>query len=253
MPKFEQFETVSQIITQGGSKIQFSAVRPDKLKSNEQTLVTLVIDETGSVAPFATDLLNMLQSVIESCQLNPNIDSLTFRVLAFNSVTKIREIHGFRQLHDVQLNDYKRFRPDGSTPLYDAALNAIASTVAYGGTLTQQGMVVNALIVIVTDGEDNASSSDPQDILQEVQKARQKENLDSLLTILVGINTQDKRIVGLLKKFQEKAEIDAYIDAGEATPHRLAQLMKFISDSIGAQSSQLGTGQQSSVLPFPPS
>lgn len=250
MPKFGQMETVSQILTKSGSNIQFSAVRPEKLKSNEQTLVTVVVDETGSVASFASDLLNMLQTVAESCQSSPHVDSLVLRALAFNSAEGVREIHGFKQLHDVVVNDYKPLRPDASTPLFDASVNAIGATVAYGETLIQQGMTVNAIVFLITDGEDNASSADARDVALEVQAARQKENLESILTILVGINAQEKRIKDLLMQFQQKAKIDAYIDAGEATPHRLAQLAKFISDSIGQQSQMIGSGQASTVLPF---
>lgn len=250
MPKFDQFETTSQILTAGGSNIQFSAVRPEKLKSNEQTLVTIVVDETGSVGPFASDLLNMLQTVIESCQSSPHVDSLVIRVLAFNSSYGVREIHGFKQLHDVSTSDYKPFRPNASTPLFDAAANAVGATVAYGEQLQQQGLTVNALVVLITDGEDNASFADARDVALEVQTARQKEKLDSILTLLIGINAQEKRIKDLLKIFQEKANIDAYIDAGEATPHRLAQLAKFIADSVNQQSTVLGSGQASTVLPF---
>ena len=41
----------------------FSGVRPDKLGSTEFTLVTLVIDKTGSVSGFGKQLLAMKQAV----------------------------------------------------------------------------------------------------------------------------------------------------------------------------------------------
>lgn len=246
MPKFEQLETVSQIITAGGSHVNFSAVRPDKLKSNEITIVTVVVDVTGSVAPFAGDLLNMLQSVVEGCVQSPNVDNLVVRVLSFN--TQVKEIHGFRQLHDIVVNDYKPFSPDGMTALYDATINAVASAISYAETLKQQGMVANAITFVITDGADNSSKAYPDDIAAEVNRGRQKETMDSILTLLIGVNaTQSK---GTLERFQKEAKLDGFIDAGDATPHRLAQVARFISASIGSQSQALGTGAPSTVLPF---
>ena len=54
----------------------FSGVRPDKLGSTEYTLVTLVIDKTGSVSGFERQLLSMKQAVVEACHRSPRADYL---------------------------------------------------------------------------------------------------------------------------------------------------------------------------------
>ena len=86
------------------------------------------------------------------------------------------------------------------------------------------------------------------DVRAELSRGVRAESLESLRTVLVGINATQCRNV--LETFQADAGIDQYVDVDEATPQKLAKLADFVSRSISAQSQSLGTGGPSRSLTF---
>lgn len=228
------------------ANFSFSGVRPDKLGSTEYTLVTLVIDKTGSVGGFTQQLLAMKQAVVEACHRSPRADYLMLRSTEFNE--RVDEEHGFTELTRVDPSVYKAPRCSGSTALFDATRNAVMATNTYARMLSDQDFSVNGLVVVVTDGDDNCSHHTPSDVAAEVISGVQHEWLESLNVILVGVNAS--LYSGPLQAFKNDAGLTQYVDVGDATPQKLAQLAQFVSRSISAQSQSLGTGGASQALVF---
>lgn len=224
----------------------FSGVRPEKLGSTEYTLVTLVIDKTGSVCGFTQQLLAMKQAVVEACHRSPRADYLMLRSTEFNE--RVDEEHGFTELTRVDPSVYKAPRCSGSTALFDATRNAVMATNAYARMLSDQDFSVNGLVVVVTDGDDNCSHFTTSDVAAEVVNGVQQEWLESLNVILVGVNASCYS--GQLQAFKDDAGLTQYVDVGDATPAKLAQLAQFVSRSISTQSQSLGTGGASQALVF---
>lgn len=238
---------VADPLVQGQVKgFTFSAVRPETLGATEYTLVTLVLDKTGSVAGFAKELFRVKKAVVEACRKSPRADFLLLRVLEFNS--QVDEVHGFLPLADIDVNAYKAPSCTGSTALHDAAFAAVAATGAYARTLADQDYLANALVVIATDGEDNESRLRAADVKAELAQAVASEALESLRTILVAVNAGHS--AKSLQAFQRNAGIDQYVDVADASPQKLARLADFVSRSISAQSQALGTGGPSRSLVF---
>ncbi len=236
----------------GPGTFAFSAVRLDDLGATEYTLVTVVVDVTSSVIPFAKDLLACLKKIVEACAKNPRADNLLLRVLAFN--TKLKEIHGFKTLVDVDPRNYKPFRPQGMTALYDATYSGVSATLEMAKRLTRQDFDVNGCVYIITDGMDNASTVTPKMIADKIREALKQEEIESLTAVLVGlINPKDSYandVRNALTTFQVNADLNQFVDAGDATPQRLAKLAQFVSQSISSQSQALGTGAPSQPLHF---
>lgn len=224
----------------------FSAVRPETLGSTEYTLVTVVLDITGSVSPYANELRKMKQTVAEACRKSPRADFLLLRVVEFNS--KVNEVHGFKPLSEIDPAKYEVPNCTGLTALRDATFAAISATNAYAKTLADQEYLTNALVVIGTDGVDNISAIRTAEVKAEIQKAITGEQLESIRTILVGINAAE--YAAELQDFQQEVGIDQYVDVADASPQRLAKLADFVSRSISAQSQSLGTGGPSQALVF---
>lgn len=222
----------------------FSAVRPDTLTEVKYTLATVVVDITGSVASFADELLNCLKTAAFACKESPQIDNILFRALTFN--TKTYELHGFKPLASVDPdNDYHPFNPADMTALYDATYDAIGASIDYGETLVDQKYKVNAVCIICTDGDDNRSKISPADIADRIDKALKTEKIESITTILVGINAKD--CLHRLEDFKSQAKLTHFIDAGDATAKKLAKLAQFISKSISSTSAKLGQGVAPSI------
>jgi hypothetical protein len=251
MPKLMPTESNELFSVAGPGNFQFSAIRIDHLGASEYTLVTVVCDITGSVSAFSTDLLKMIKAVAAACKKNPRSENLLLRVTLFNNDVGIEEVHGFKLLSEIDPDkDYKQLYPSGTTPLYDATYDAIGATLTYSKQLRTQDFGVNGCIYIITDGDDNASKMKTKHIKDQIDNATQKETIESLITILVGINVNDPGMRSMLDKFHIEANLTQYVDAGSATPQRLAKLANFVSQSISSQSQALGTGMPSQKLVF---
>ncbi len=255
MPRLMSTNDTEIINIPGAGNFQFSAIRPENLDgSTEYTLVTIVVDISGSVVNFADKLLDCIKSIIKSCKKSPKPENLLIRFITFNE--HIKEIHGFKPLGDIDISSYDKFCPMGLTSLYDATFSGIAATLAYAKNLIDQDFDVNGCVYIITDGLDNRSTITPNHILKETKKAISGEEIESLITILIGLNDPISgsgyltEIVKALKYFKEESGLTQFIDIGDATSKKLAKLGNFISQSISSQSQSLGTGAGSQPLTF---
>lgn len=225
----------------------YSHVTFDALGATEYTLVTLVVDRSGSTQGFASDLESAVGAIVHSCRQSPRADNLLLRVVAFNH--NVEEIHGFKPLPSCAPDGYKgRFSALGGTALYDATAGAVSATARYGKDLMGRDYMANGVVFVLTDGCDEHSTSGPKTVQTEIQTARTSESLESVQTFLVGIN--EAGVGTRLADFQRDVGIDAYIPVKDASPNSLAKLVGWVSKSISNQSSALGTGGPSKVLTF---
>lgn len=240
---------VEQFNLPGVGSFGYSALPPVALDDSEYTLVTMVVDVTGSVTPFKTELLEMVRSVVGACKKNPRSENLLIRLVTFNS--SVFEVHGFLPLSSINADDYKELHPSGSTSLYDAVYSSVEATVSYGKTLTDQEFDVNAAVYVITDGADNASTTSLSNVKAAVSKSLVTESLESIQLVLIAINDADPYVKTRLQEFHAESGMNhPPISVGDATPSKLAQLANFVSKSISSQSQALGTGGPSQSLSF---
>jgi hypothetical protein len=234
-----------------GSNFTFRGARIANLLSTEYTLVTIAIDVTGSTRLFASQLLETLRTTIKGCKKSPRADNLLVRVIIFSDAFPggIMELHGFKKVMDIDPDkDYQDLDPGGLTPLYDAAFSAVGATLAYGKFLLGKDIFnVNGIVYLITDGDDNTSVSTPKMVRDEIDKAVIGEQIESLVTVLVGINTA--QCGSFLENFRQEAGITQYLDVGDVTPGKLAKLGGIISQSVSSQSMALGKGVASQNIP----
>lgn len=226
----------------GGSNFSFRGTRIEHLGATEYTLVTIAVDETGSVAGFADELRNMLITAVEACKKSPRSDNILVRVLTFSSTYKqgVNEIHGFKALAEINTADYPAIAPGGMTPLCDAVFSAIGATNAYGKKLMDDDFGVNGIAFVITDGGENASTATMKMVKEEAKKSVAGETLESMISVLIGINAG--AAAADLAIFQNDAGMTQFIDAQDATARKLAKLADFVSRSVSSQSQALGTG-----------
>lgn len=237
--------TDMDVINIPGGGLHFSAITADKLGASEYTLVTIICDISGSVDYYAKDLLNCVKTVIEACKKSPRAENLLIRFLTFNH--SIMEDHGFKLLSMIDAqNDYLPFRTGGSTNLFGATADGVSATLAYAKILKDQDFDVNGAIYIITDGEDNCHTSSPQKIKKMLDSIKQTEAIESLITILIGVN--DSSCKTALEDFRVNANLTQYIEMGNSSAQKFAKLAGFVSKSISSQSQALGTGAASQPL-----
>ena len=255
MPRLMATDEDMVIDLAGAGNFSFSAVRIENLGATEYTLVTLVIDITGSVVHFADELLEMVKNIVDACKKHPRAENLLLRIVTFNTV--IDELHGFKELHNIDISSYKAFHPDGMTRLFDATYESVSATLEYSKRLMDQDFDVNGAVYIVTDGLDNRSTMGPGQIKEKINTALQNEDIiESMITVLVGLNdpnsepTWKQQVADELKEFKDEAGITQFVDVGDATPGKLAKLAGFVSQSVSSQSQALGTGAPSQPITF---
>jgi hypothetical protein len=230
-----------------GSNYKFSATKINKLGASQYTLATIVEDASGSVSGFAPNLEQAIKTIFKAMFKSPMKDNLMLRLTQFND--NLKELHGFKLLGSIKESDYDNILTiGGSTALFDASDEAIQATSTYGKQLTTQNFLVNAIVVIVTDGQDNVSSITPEKVRQAVDDARKSENLESITLILVGVTNDDNNLDAYLQDFKDRAGITQYVSIGRATPGKIAKLANFVSQSISSTSAALGTGSPSQPI-----
>ena len=221
----------------------YSGVRIDELMENgssEYTLVTLVIDRSGSVHPFKNEIEAGIKEVVKACKHSPRADNLMIRLVLFND--DIEEVHGYKLLQNCNPDDYNGvINPNYTTALFDATIRSIDATSTYAKTLADNDLDVNAIVVVITDGLDNVSACTPNNIKDSINNAISSESLESIRTVLVGVNVD-------LSQMASDAGIDQYEELDNADSNTLAKLFDFISKSISAQSQSLGTGGPSKPI-----
>jgi len=223
-----------------GSAFQFSSIKIEKLGSSEYTLVTIAMDTSGSISPYQSDLVAMLNSIVDACKKSPRAENLLLRVLTFDDQAK--ELHGFIPLQNILQYQQNDLNCGGCTALYDAMYSAVTATAIFGEALVDQDYDVNAVIYVCTDGGDNSSSFKPAKIATEIEKMAKAEKIESLTTILIGMGG-----AGELTTFKNEAKLTQTIDMGDITPGKLAKLAGFVSKSISSSSASLGSGQPAPV------
>ncbi len=257
MGRFMPLDDEEVIQVPGAGTFTFSAKKIEKLGAMQYTVVTIAVDVSGSVTGFADQLLECVKNIVEACRKNQRAEFMVIRLITFGST--IQEIHGFRELVDINIDDYDEFDPTGMTLLFDGAYDAIGSVCEYAKMMSDKDYDVNGAVYIITDGDENPPSghktiASPRMMKEKVEKAIQGEEIESLITVLVGLHDPMSAwaadVQNYLSTFQVDANFTKFIDVGDASPQNLAKLADWVSDSISSQSSQVGSNQPSQVLDF---
>ena len=227
----------------------YSATRLEELGATEYTIASVVADVSGSTAAFTFDMEAVITRIVQACKFSPRADNVLLRLVAFDD--SLSELHGFKLLENCHLADYGGvLQPGGSTALYDATENAVASTTNYAQKLASGDFSANAILFVITDGMDNASRISAKQVKKVFAEAVKSEALESIVSILIGVNVSDPQVSSYLKRFQVEAGYTQYIEIDKADAKTLARLAEFVSQSISAQSQALGTGGGSQPLVF---
>lgn len=230
------------------STFQFSGVSVDVLEANSYTLATLVLDMSGSVCSYFSELKSMIKNVIETLRdpRAPFADNILFRLVTFNG--RVYEEHGFIPITAINIDGYDSISsPSGLTSLYAACISASEAVQAYGANLMSQDYEVNGINIVVTDGWDNDSSGKytASSVKKLTQGLVSGEAVESCRSILVGVNTRNSDVKNALDTFFIEGGFDQYLDITDATPSAMSKLAGFVSQSVSMQAQANGSGAPS--------
>lgn len=163
---------MKKIIKKTLSKKKPSAKKTTK-KSN-YTHIIVVLDRSGSMSSVQTDAIGGFNTFLET-QKNLKTKA-TMSVVLFDD--QYEPLYGGK---DVDLSDVKElttstFVPRGSTALYDAIGKSINNYIATYEGLNKADRPDKVLVIIVTDGEENASKEYDSKRVNTLITDRKKNN-----------------------------------------------------------------------------
>jgi hypothetical protein len=131
------------------------------------TLVSFLLDETGSMESIKDDTIGGFNRYLASLQA-PDAGTVEFTLVKFDS-NKIDKVYVGVPVGEAQPLTTETYRPGAATPLIDAAVKLIKATEE---ALTQHTASPRVLLVIQTDGHENASREYTLTDLQDLIKAK---------------------------------------------------------------------------------
>ena len=141
--------------------------------NNGNTLIHLVLDETGSMDHVRQQTIDSVNEYLNSQRGLPGgcfVTLTTFDV--GHNRPHVRDIYRNMPIEQVPNLTLATYAPYGSTNLYDAIGHSISTT---GAELEASSTVPNVLLVIVTDGAENASKEYSLNQIQSLIAAKQAE------------------------------------------------------------------------------
>lgn len=125
--------------------------KPKTKNAPEPTLVTFLLDKSGSMGPIRDDTIGAFNVYLGELQKAPT--GIIFSFLQFDS-NSVDVIHRNVPVAKAALLTPAAYVPGASTPLIDAAYKTIK---AVEEALTKRGDAPKVVICIQTDGHENAS------------------------------------------------------------------------------------------------
>jgi VWA domain containing CoxE-like protein len=134
------------------------------MATTTQTHITLLVDQTGSMAPYASQVVDGLNYYTKAlCSQTPG--PVFASLMTFN--TEVTTHYTHRPIHKVDKIRLETYQPEGSTALYDAISTVLTSLPGATGSGAQQH-----LLIILSDGEDVSSHTTLTDCADQVTLAQ---------------------------------------------------------------------------------
>jgi len=133
------------------------------VEHNDKFKIVVILDESGSMESLRDDMLKALNDLIKE-QKQINERPATFTLVKFNN--KISRVKENEPLETSTLLEKSDYVPTGSTALYDAI----------GCTINRFRFEKDVLMVIITDGQENASRKYSKDYVADRIEQKKKDN-----------------------------------------------------------------------------
>ena len=178
----------------------------------DYTHISIILDRTGSMETIRDDTIGGFNTFLNDQKKQPGIATMT--LVQFDTVDPYEIIHKFKPIQEVPELTHETYIPRASTPLLDAmgrGINDIEKSLA---ELSEEERPSKVVVVVITDGMENASREFRRDQIVKMIKKKTKKD--------------DWQFVFL------SADLDAFMDAGRMGVMDQKRMM-FAKDKMGSQ------------------
>lgn len=143
---------------------------------NEFFNIVMILDESGSMENIRYKMIESINSLIEE-QKQVKERPATFTLVKFNN--NINRVINYKKLNEITNLTSNDYVPNGSTALFDAI----------GNTINWFRNERNVLLIIVTDGQENASHEYTRQEIMHMIEDKQKNNGWTYVYLSSDVNT----------------------------------------------------------------
>lgn len=163
-----------------------------------KTHITFVLDSSGSMSSIADDTVGGFNAFLEDQREEPG--TATVSLYDFN--TNVDRVYRGVPIEEAPALDGQTYTPGGRTALHDAIATAITETDDNLAKLDSP--VDNVIVVVLTDGKENASETSQQRVREQVTYRRVEHEWEFLF---IGAN-QDAALTASSMGMDEDRSLD---------------------------------------------
>lgn len=208
-------------------KAQKKLVKKVKARQVTETFVSLVLDESGSMLHTKQATISGFNEYVGG--LRTSKDKIYFSLTKFNS-DGVVVVYSAANMSEVKDLDSKSYKPNSFTPLYDAVGKTILDIQKQ--LATKGGSKKKVLMVVMTDGEENASREFNQTKISTLIKDKEKEGWTF---VYLGAN-QDSWISGGAMGIARGNITDYKVGNTQLTMASIGKATQAFCASVGGQS-----------------
>ena len=146
-----------------------------------KTIIHILMDRSGSMAGKQTDVVGGVNQFIADQQKQPGEDTIALTRFDSEGIENFRPSVRVAAAKPITLDD---FQPRGGTPVLDA----VGETILSMESTWRAEKPDRAIMVIVTDGEENQSRKFKKHEIKSLIEARERSGLWAFIYLGAGVN-----------------------------------------------------------------
>jgi uncharacterized protein YegL len=146
-----------------------------------RTHVTFILDSSGSMSSIRDDTIGGFNSFLED-QRDAS-GRATVALYDFN--TMVERVYKAKPIEEAPEIDAETYIPSGQTALHDAIVTGVRETETHIQELPRKVRPENVIVVVLTDGKENASETPQERVREVVETYREEEDWEFLF---IGAN-----------------------------------------------------------------
>lgn len=136
-----------------------------------KTHITFVLDSSGSMAAIEDDTKGGFNILL--AEQREEEGSATVTLYNFN--TQVDLVYSGRSIEEAPKLDSDNYTPGGRTALHDAIRRAVDETAADLAGMAEQDRPDNVIVVVLTDGKENASETTEEQVRDRIERRREDD------------------------------------------------------------------------------
>ena len=140
---------------------------------NDYTHIAVILDRTGSMETIRDDTIGGFNAFLHAQKGAPGLASLT--LVQFDSQDPYEIVYHFKALAEVPELTRETFVPRANTPLLDAIGRGINDLEKSLADKTEAERPSRVVMVLITDGQENASREFRKDQIEKMIKEKQEK------------------------------------------------------------------------------